>query len=279
MHALSVGVFAFQLCGYVALSTWVEWRWYHRRRGKERVWKTQPGKMHGKIHRRGAARDDDDDGRGRRGYYAWGLPALDLVRASPSKDGRHPSHACYATCNLVVSSLFAGATCEAYLAGDGKLFGLFRSTLVNASAYSVTSAYSVLVGAVLAVTWQSVLEYYWHRAMHLPRVYRLLHKFHHHYKSPQPWDDLFIHPAESFGYCLILYSPSFCVPSLPVQAFLLYMTIMGACGVLDHCGVKMRWPFGAYDTQFHDVHHRSFDANFAFPFPTMDRLHGTHRAS
>ena len=274
MHALSVGVFAFQFCGYVALSTWVEWRWYHRRRGEERQWKTQSGKMHGTIHRGAAA--CDGDGRGRRGY-AWGLPALDLVRANPSSNGRHPSHARFATCNLVVSSLFAGATCEAYLENcDGKSFGL-GSTLVQSS--EVAGLAKVLVGTLLAVTWQSVLEYYWHRAMHLPRVYRLLHKFHHHYKSPQPWDDLFIHPAESFGYCLILYSPAFCVPSLPVQAFLLYMTIMGACGVLDHCGVKMRWPFGAYDTQFHDVHHRSFDANFAFPFPTMDRLHGTHRAS
>ena len=95
MHALSVGVFAFQLCGYVALSTWVEWRWYHRRRGKEREWKTQPGKMHGKIHRRGAARDDDDDGRGRRGYYAWGLPALDLVERK--RPNNFPSPARYAS--------------------------------------------------------------------------------------------------------------------------------------------------------------------------------------
>ena len=115
--------------------------------------------------------------------------------------------------------------------------------------------------------------------MHLPRVYRVLHKFHHHYKSPQPWDDLFIHPAESFGYCAILYSPAFCVPSLPVASFLLYMSIMGVCGVLDHCGVKMSWPLGTYDTKFHDVHHEAFNANYAFPFPTMDRLHGTYRAS
>ena len=76
--------------------------------------------------------------------------------------------------------------------------------------------FKIAIGLALAVTWQSVLEYYWHRAMHLPAVYAKLHKFHHHYKSPQPWDDLFIHPLESFGYCLILYSPAFCVPNLPV---------------------------------------------------------------
>eukprot|EP00961_Rhodomonas_salina_P271052 3662720-Rhodomonas_salina.1 len=28
-----------------------------------------------------------------------------------------------------------------------------------------------------------VLEYYWHRLMHIPFFYRHLHKLHHHYKS------------------------------------------------------------------------------------------------
>ena len=100
--------------------------------------------------------------------------------------------------------------------------------------------FKIAIGLALAVTWQSVLEYYWHRAMHLPAVYAKLHKFHHHYKAPQPWDDLFIHPLESFGYCLILYSPAFCVPNLPVASFLSYMSIMGVCGILDHCGVRIQ---------------------------------------
>ena len=100
--------------------------------------------------------------------------------------------------------------------------------------------FKIAIGLALAVTWQSVLEYYWHRAMHLPAVYAKLHKFHHHYKAPQPWDDLFIHPLESFGYCLILYSPAFCIPNLPVASFLSYMSIMGVCGILDHCGVRIQ---------------------------------------
>jgi sterol desaturase/sphingolipid hydroxylase (fatty acid hydroxylase superfamily) len=46
----------------------------------------------------------------------------------------------------------------------------------------------------------NVLEYYWHRMMHLPWCYRRMHKLHHFYKSPVPFDDMFIHPVE--GRCL-----------------------------------------------------------------------------
>ena len=111
---------------------------------------------------------------------------------------------------------------------------------------------------------------------HLPFFYRHFHKLHHFYKSPQPFDDLLIHPLEAFGYYLILYSPAFLVPQ-SVLSFLLYMAVMGVCGVLDHCGVDMR-VLGLYDSREHDEHHRLFSFNFAFPFPFMDKLHGTYRA-
>ena len=228
MHALSALVCVLQCCGYVAISTFVEYRWYHRRMGSVGAWKTQPGKMH----------FAGEDARGRSKGYRWGLPALDLIypnyrrSLASSNQKRHESHAWFATCNLVTSSLFAGATCEAYLSS-------WRSTLVNDDAENM-DVFKIVIGLALAVTWQSVLEYYWHRAMHLPAVYAKLHKFHHHYKAPQPWDDLFIHPLESFGYCLILYSPAFCIPNLPVASFLSYMSIMGVCGILDHCGVRIQ---------------------------------------
>jgi sterol desaturase/sphingolipid hydroxylase (fatty acid hydroxylase superfamily) len=131
----------------------------------------------------------------------------------------------------------------------------------------------VLYALVKAVAWQSVTEYYWHRAMHLPPLYRALHKYHHHYKSPRPFDDLFIHPVEAAGYYCILYSPAFVVGRMPVAAFLMYMAVMGVCGVLDHCGVHVDTP--VYSTRFHDAHHALTRVNFAFPFPLMDLIHGT----
>lgn len=73
-----------------------------------------------------------------------------------------------------------------------------------------------------------------------------MHKFHHFYKSPEPFDDLMIHPLEAFGYYLQLYAPPFLF-AMPLSSFLLYMSICGVCGVLDHSGVKLSVP-GLYDT-------------------------------
>lgn len=49
---------------------------------------------------------------------------------------------------------------------------------------------------VLGLLWQNVWEYYWHRLMHVPSIYRRFHKHHHFYKAPSPFDDMMIAPLE-----------------------------------------------------------------------------------
>ena len=337
-HGLSLLVFALQLLGYVALSTALEWRWYHRRLGEEKSWKIQPEAGGGSRER------DEGGGCG----YDWGLPFLDLLRGTSATsssdtttsgegellrgcaddegdvgdgakkarrvgggagsgegdgaddaiedvddedaDGRggsngskntrrrgrrvrHPKHALYATINLVVSALFAGAVTELSLRGLSQLHG------GGGGGGGDTTVAEIAVALGKTIAWQSVWEYYWHRLMHYPPLYRLLHKLHHHYKSPQPWDDLFIHPLEAFGYYVILYSPAFCVGAVPVQSFLIYVALLGTFGVLDHCGVDLVVLSPAvYNTRFHDLHHKLTRVNYAFPFPAMDVVHGTFRS-
>ena len=176
--------------------------------------------------------------------------------------------------NLIVSAVFAGVTCEAYLRGMTKL---------NVSGDLLDTAF----GLGKLITCQSVLEYYWHRVMHVPTVYKALHKLHHHYKCPVVWDDLFIHPVEAFGYYVILYGCGVFVGAT-TGSFLAYMALMGTCGVLHHCGIALlltlKVPFTSksrsanhlYSTNFHDLHHAKFNVNFAFPFPAMDVVQGTY---
>ena len=59
-----------------------------------------------------------------------------------------------------------------------------------------------------------------------------MHKYHHEYKSPVVYCDLFIHPLEAIGYYCILYSPAFILKNIPKESFLLYMAILGVFGVL-----------------------------------------------
>jgi sterol desaturase/sphingolipid hydroxylase (fatty acid hydroxylase superfamily) len=133
--------------------------------------------------------------------------------------------------------------------------------------------YRILIDAIIAILYESIVEYYWHRLMHLPTFYRTFHKHHHYYKSPEPWDDMYIHPIEAFGYYCILYSPPF-VFNMHIYAFIIYMILMGTCGILDHCGVRFHIK-PIYDTAHHDAHHSKFNVNYGFPFVFMDILHGT----
>lgn len=94
------------------------------------------------------------------------------------------------------------------------------------------------------------------------------------------------------GYYCILFSPPYIMSQYHVLSYILYMTLMGVCGVLDHCGVffkfkiqfKVPWldcyiNVPVYNTQDHDNHHLLFDINYGFPFAIMDYLHGTHTSS
>jgi sterol desaturase/sphingolipid hydroxylase (fatty acid hydroxylase superfamily) len=75
------------------------------------------------------------------------------------------------------------------------------------------------------------------------------------------------------------------------------MALMGTCGVLDHSGIRFAaaLPCGGgggksgkagrvvlYDSGDHDVHHMSGygtrAVNLGFPFPVLDKLHGTYVA-
>lgn len=46
---------------------------------------------------------------------------------------------------------------------------------------SLDAGWEVLL-LLAALAWQSVLEYWWHRTMHLRWCYARMHRFHHFYK-------------------------------------------------------------------------------------------------
>lgn len=179
-----------------------------------------------------------------------------------NKPNRIRTHRMFASLNLFIASTFAFMTAELSIRQINKM---------NFETYGIQT---IIVDLLKAIFLQSFFEYYWHRIMHWPYFYMMFHKHHHHYKSPEPFDDLYIHPVEAFGYYCILYSPPF-VFRCHYISFILYMQIMGICGVLDHSGIKFCFPL-LYNSIDHDLHHSKFNVNYAFPFPFMDMLHGTY---
>ena len=189
----------------------------------------------------------------------WGWPLIS------KKSNRGPYHRFITAWNLLIASLFAFFVTE---------FGYRGFTCIRFDSIQEYGIYSAFLDFLKAFLHQSVIEYYWHRIMHLKFFYSTFHKIHHFYKSPEPWDDMYIHPLEAFGYYCILYSPPF-VYSMHLYSFIFYMILMGLCGVLDHSGVILVIP-GVYSTVDHYFHHEKFNVNYSFPFPFMDIIHGTH---
>jgi sterol desaturase/sphingolipid hydroxylase (fatty acid hydroxylase superfamily) len=264
LHPASVACFFSLFIGYVLSASTLQWWFYHRQGHTPRSWKAQPGAL---AHA--------PDGRGR--VWVWCFPLLDLLRSPPFaatgiQQPRHALHPVFATVNLLVSSTFAGASCELFHRGGG--------SLNNTCGLGRACATQLLTGVLSSLAVQSILEYYWHALMHTPWFYSRLHRYHHFYKAPQVFDDLFIHPIEAFGYFCILFSPAVLVRQ-HWAAFLAYMAICGVFGILDHSGIAVTLLGRAvYDTRAHDVHHQKgfgpgVFVNLAFPFTFMDILHRT----
>lgn len=230
-----------QFLGYILFSTILQWLYYYRRGHSPSTWKVQHTISSGPLP------------------SFWSFP---IISQKPNRGIYHGALTCF---NLCMASCFVALTTECSVKGVNRMRfdGLMTSRDVI----------HIVVEFVFICFYQCVVEYYWHRLMHLPIFYRNFHKYHHHYKAPEPWDDMYIHPLEACGYYSILYSPPFLFP-IHVYAFLMYMALMGTCGVLDHSGIHFNI-LGIYNTADHDKHHEKFEVNYSFPFPFMDIWHDT----
>lgn len=240
----SIAAFLIIFVGYIATSLILQYLYYYNRKYDVKEWKVQDKKDSsvGKIYQHPFISD---------------------------KKGRGPYHGIFAAVNLFIASCFALVVTE---------LGQRRSSLVHFQHDSLLSygILKILWELFAAVALEMVLEYYWHRLMHLRFVYRHLHKFHHYYKSPEPFDDMYIHPLEAFGYYCILYMSPF-VMNIHMYAFIAYMMVMGIFGIMDHSGIQFEIPW-LYKSADHDCHHLKTEINYGFPFPYIDMIHGTYES-
>lgn len=251
--------FLFIYTFYHVTNATVQYLFYHRGRKSPETWRAQPEKP----------RVDSSSDSPR--FIPW-VPIFEpLFGIRPPGAEPYPYGWLICTVNTLIASLFAGLVAEAAARGLTKLYF---------DPVSEVSWLFILGEFLLITLHESVVEYYWHRMMHLPFFYRRFHKLHHFNKAPVPFADMLINPLEAIGYYCILYSPPF-LYRCHWLSFFAYMGLMGLCGVIDHCGVKTlkvkAFGLTLYDSADHDLHHEKFNPNLGFPFIFMDMLHGTRR--
>ncbi|CAL4178398.1 unnamed protein product [Meganyctiphanes norvegica] len=133
------------------------------------------------------------------------------------------------------------------------------------------------VSCPLAFTWQDYLTYWMHRLMHVPWLYKRVHKVHHAYKQPTAFSVTAFHPVELICLQAILWSPMFIFP-LHWSVFVGILMYVYYHGLLDHSGINFKaqwWQPWQPDCIFHDDHHHHTHYNFGVNIGTWDKIYGT----
>lgn len=126
--------------------------------------------------------------------------------------------------------------------------------------------------------------YYWiHRWMHIPGVFRRIHKVHHDSLVSSPFTAFSFHPVE--GLLQAIFLPMLLL-ILPVHLYVIIvlLVIMSFSSVINHLDIEIypsytknnfgKWVIGA---THHSVHHKQFKYNFGLYFTFWDRLQKTEK--
>ncbi len=123
--------------------------------------------------------------------------------------------------------------------------------------------------------------YYWlHRWMHLPKVFRVVHKIHHESRYPTVFTSFAFHPLEAFlqlGFFPLI------ILVIPFHYFTLFIvfTLMSVSAVINHSGVEIfRSRFllnHVISSTHHDWHHTCFNRNYGLYFTWWDKWMKTEK--
>lgn len=138
----------------------------------------------------------------------------------------------------------------------------------------------VLLQNIIFLFGEDFFEYWGHRMLHVPLLYRWVHKEHHQFQTPFGLSASVAHPVET----MILGAATF-IPALIVRphlfTFFVWIQLRQLDAVITHCGYDIPTPldylpfFGG--TKFHDFHHVSFNYNYASRFTFIDKFFGTYK--
>lgn len=126
---------------------------------------------------------------------------------------------------------------------------------------------------------EDYFNYWIHRWLHLPWLYRHIHSVHHYYDAPFSIVAAYAHPVEVIAQAI----PTFLGPLLVgphLYTLMLWQVFRNFEAIDIHSGYEFPYSLKslipAYaGTHHHDYHHYIHSGNFASVFTWCDRLYGT----
>lgn len=137
----------------------------------------------------------------------------------------------------------------------------------------------LFVAMILSIPlFREVHFYFVHRLIHVPALYRTVHKLHHANTNPGPWSGLAMHPVEH----LLYYSGVFLhwiVPSHPIHVIfhLQHLSFVPAQGHSGFDKLVIGQSTMENDNFMHYLHHKYFEVNYGGDgLVPLDKWFGTH---
>jgi lathosterol oxidase len=172
------------------------------------------------------------------------------------------------TANMTAASIASGLFCH-YLATGGRS-AIYFSVAERGLWYALAATvfYFLLTDALL----------YWaHRILHVPFLFRHIHRYHHRYLAPDAYTAMAMHPLEFATYQTVMLLPLFVLP-LHAGGVILVLVYQNYVALLDHSGIDLHsWLPWQPPTRFHDDHHVHFHVNYGQNMGVWDKIFGTHR--
>lgn len=117
-----------------------------------------------------------------------------------------------------------------------------------------------------------MMFYFTHRLMHLPQLYKFVHKKHHQHIHTNVWSSFYFSKSELLStWLFVLMLPI--VPFNPHYfTFGSYLTFVMLSLVKSHSGINIK---NTYTSKYHDIHHLKFNVNYGTQLKVWDNLFGT----
>jgi sterol desaturase/sphingolipid hydroxylase (fatty acid hydroxylase superfamily) len=161
------------------------------------------------------------------------------------------------------------------------MFGAFAYFLGATEIYAGWPGLPRLLGEVLGVLLlYDFMYYFFHRAMHHPKVMRHMHGVHHFVRFPTSDESIYLHPGETLGGVGLLILSVVVVGPISNVSFIVMFAIYSSVNIIVHSNLVFPHPaFRLFNfwTTSHDVHHHKVKHNYASIFPFWDQMFGTYR--
>ena len=175
--------------------------------------------------------------------------------------------------NLVIAAVLTSAIGVLHVSQEAT--GIPWDKIYFGSPRTVSDWGYLVTSAVGFFLWIDLWAYLAHRCLHLPWLYKTVHKVHHTFKQPTAFSAMGLHPFDMLLLQGGIYVGLFVLP-LHIAAITANLLYIHYHNLLDHSGIYYEsWLPWQPSSLYHDDHHRLFHANYGQSLTLWDRLGGT----